>query len=72
MHTEEVINKVESPKRHLNIVLLIMLIFFVISLVTNILNSILVDVKDSFDLSLARLLISGQCSHLVAFWVLPY
>ena len=53
MHTEEVINKVESPKRHLHIVLLVMLIFFVISLVTNILNSILVDVKESFDLSLA-------------------
>ena len=53
MHTEEVINKVESPKRYLHIVLLVMLIFFVISLVTNILNSILVDVKESFDLSLA-------------------
>ena len=53
MHTEEIINKVESPKKHLHIVLLVMLIFFVISLVTNILNSILVDVKESFDLSLA-------------------
>ena len=52
MHSEVVTNKVESPKRYLHIVLLVMLIFFVISLVTNILNSILVDVKESFDLSL--------------------
>ncbi len=53
MHTEKVIDQVESPKRYLHIVLLVMLIFFVISLVTNILNSIIVDVKQSFDLSLA-------------------
>ena len=49
---EESINKAQAPKRHLHIVFLVMLIFFVISLVTNILNSIIVDVKKSFDLSL--------------------
>jgi len=52
MSMEEFINKAQAPKRHLHIVFLVMLIFFVISLVTNILNSIIVDVKKSFDLSL--------------------
>ncbi len=42
-----------APKRHYHIVLLVMLVFFVISFITNILNSIIVDVKESFDLSLA-------------------
>ncbi len=42
-----------SSKRYYHIVLLVMLIFFVISFITNILNSIIVDVKESFDLSLA-------------------
>lgn len=39
-------------KRFYHIILLVMLIFFVISFITNILNSIIVDVKQSFDLSL--------------------
>ena len=42
-----------STKKYYHIVLLVMLIFFVISFITNILNSIIVDVKESFDLSLA-------------------
>jgi len=42
-----------APKRYYHIVLLVMLVFFVISFITNILNSIIVDVKESFDLSLA-------------------
>ncbi len=41
-----------STKRYYHIVVLVMLIFFVISFITNILNSIIVDVKESFDLSL--------------------
>tara|TARA_B100001079_G_scaffold181556_1_gene156128 strand:- start:1099 stop:2373 length:1275 start_codon:yes stop_codon:yes gene_type:complete len=41
-----------SSKKDYHIVLLVMLVFFVISLITNILNSIIVDVKESFDLSL--------------------
>ena len=41
-----------SPKRYYHIIVLVLLIFFVISFVTNILNSIIVDVKQSFDLSL--------------------
>ena len=41
-----------SPKRYYHIIVLVLLIFFVISFVTNILNSIIVDVKESFDLSL--------------------
>ncbi len=39
-------------KRYYHIIALVMLIFFVISFITNILNSIIVDVKNSFDLSL--------------------
>ncbi len=39
-------------KRYYHIVLLVMVIFFAISFITNILNSIIVDVKESFDLSL--------------------
>ena len=46
-------NTQTSAKRYYHIVLLVMLIFFVISFITNILNSIIVDVKESFDLSLA-------------------
>ncbi len=42
-----------STKRYYHIVFLVMLVFFVISFITNILNSIIVDVKESFDLSLA-------------------
>lgn len=44
--------KINSPKRYYHIVALVMIIFFVISFITNILNSIIVDVKESFDLSL--------------------
>ncbi len=40
-------------KKYYHIVLLVMVIFFAISFITNILNSIIVDVKESFDLSLA-------------------
>lgn len=40
------------PKRYYSIIVLVMLVFFVISFITNILNSIIVDVKDSFELSL--------------------
>ena len=35
-----------------NAIILVMLVFFIISFITNILNSILVDVQNSFDLSL--------------------
>ena len=42
----------KAAKRFYHIILLVMLIFFVISFITNILNSIIVDVKQSFDLSL--------------------
>ncbi|HMB99494.1 MAG TPA: MFS transporter [Flavobacteriaceae bacterium] len=45
-------SKQTPTKRYYHIVLLVMLIFFVISFITNILNSIIVDVKESFDLSL--------------------
>ncbi|MEJ2112703.1 MAG: MFS transporter [Flavobacteriaceae bacterium] len=41
-----------QSKRYYHIVLLVMLIFFVISFITNILNSIISDVKESFDLNL--------------------
>ncbi|NND62625.1 MAG: MFS transporter [Flavobacteriaceae bacterium] len=41
-----------TQKKHYSIVLLVMVIFFAISFITNILNSIIVDVKESFDLSL--------------------
>ncbi len=43
---------ISKPKIYYTIIALIMLIFFVISFITNILNSIIVDVKTSFDLSL--------------------
>ncbi|MDT7828666.1 MFS transporter [Pricia sp. S334] len=45
-------NNKSTPKRYYHIIALVMLVFFVISFITNILNSIIVDVKDSFDLSL--------------------
>lgn len=45
-------NQDKVTKRFYHIILLVMLIFFVISFITNILNSIIVDVKQSFDLSL--------------------
>ena len=41
-----------KTKRYIHIIVLVMIVFFVISFITNILNSIIVDVKDSFDLSL--------------------
>lgn len=41
-----------KSKRYVHIIGLVMIVFFVISFITNILNSIIVDVKDSFDLSL--------------------
>jgi len=43
----------KGPQRHYHIIGLVMLIFFVISFITNILNSIIVDVKNSFNLSLS-------------------
>ena len=45
-------NSKPKMKRYYHLVVLVMLVFFVISFITNILNSIIVDVKDSFDLSL--------------------
>ena len=45
-------NKTKTPKQYIHIIALVMIVFFVISFVTNILNSIIVDVKDSFNLSL--------------------
>lgn len=45
-------NHISKPKRYVHIIALVMLIFFVISFISNILNSIIVDVKESFDLSL--------------------
>ena len=41
-----------GKRRHLLIIVLVMVIFFTISFITNILNSIIVDVRNSFDLSL--------------------
>ncbi|MDF0709022.1 MFS transporter [Flagellimonas okinawensis] len=41
-----------TTKRYIHLIALVMIVFFVISFITNILNSIIVDVKDSFDLSL--------------------
>ena len=41
-----------KSKRYYHIIALVMLVFFVISFITNILNSIIVDVRESFDLSL--------------------
>lgn len=41
-----------ASKKYFHIIGLVMLIFFVISFITNILNSIIFDVKNSFDLSL--------------------
>lgn len=41
-----------KTKRHIHIIGLVMLVFFVISFITNILNSIIADVRESFDLSL--------------------
>ena len=43
---------IPKKKRHPQLVLLVLLVFFVISFITNILNSIIVAVKESFDLSL--------------------
>ncbi|MBS9462987.1 MFS transporter [Flagellimonas sp. 389] len=45
-------SKKTTPKKYYHIIALVMLVFFVISFITNILNSIIVDVKNSFDLSL--------------------
>ncbi|KAA3625137.1 MAG: MFS transporter, partial [Flavobacterium sp.] len=42
-----------STKKYYHIVVLVMVVFFAISFITNILNSIIVDVKESFDLSLS-------------------
>lgn len=44
--------KKTTSKKYYRIIALVMLVFFVISFITNILNSIIVDVKNSFDLSL--------------------
>ncbi|MEC3966245.1 MFS transporter [Flagellimonas halotolerans] len=41
-----------TTKKYIHIIALVMIVFFVISFITNILNSIIVDVKESFDLSL--------------------
>ncbi len=43
---------ISKSKRYVHIIALVMLVFFVISFITNILNSIIADVKESFDLSL--------------------
>ncbi|WP_299781577.1 MFS transporter [uncultured Formosa sp.] len=45
-------NQNTITKKYYHIIILVMLVFFVISFITNILNSIIVDVKQSFDLSL--------------------
>ncbi|WP_375324062.1 MFS transporter [Flagellimonas sp. GZD32] len=45
-------NSKPATKRYKHIIVLVIIVFFVISFITNILNSIIVDVKDSFDLSL--------------------
>ncbi|MCM4160091.1 sugar MFS transporter [Antarcticibacterium flavum] len=45
-------NKVSTSPKYYHIVVLVIVIFFVISFITNILNSIIADVKESFDLSL--------------------
>ncbi|QDO95189.1 sugar MFS transporter [Formosa sediminum] len=45
-------NQNTTAKKYYHIIILVMLVFFVISFITNILNSIIVDVKQSFDLSL--------------------
>lgn len=45
-------NQQKESKRFYSIIILVMLVFFVISFITNILNSIIVDVKQSFELSL--------------------
>jgi fucose permease len=45
-------NQQKENKRFYSIIILVMLVFFVISFITNILNSIIVDVKQSFELSL--------------------
>ena len=50
----------QSQSRYPQLVLLVMIVFFVISFITNILNSIIVAVKDSFELSLS------------AAWFLPF
>lgn len=46
-------NQTQSQSRYPQLVLLVMIVFFVISFITNILNSIIVAVKDSFELSLS-------------------
>ena len=43
----------QSQSRYPQLVFLVLVVFFVISFITNILNSIIVAVKDSFDLSLS-------------------
>ena len=53
-------------KKHYHIVALVMIIFFAISFITNILNSIIVDVKESFDLSL------GLTGMLPFFFFIDY
>jgi fucose permease len=45
-------NTSRKAERHVHIIALVMLVFFVISFITNILNSIIADVRESFDLSL--------------------
>ena len=53
-------------KKHYHIVALVMVVFFAISFITNILNSIIVDVKESFDLSL------GLTGMLPFFFFIAY
>lgn len=53
-------------KKHYHIVVLVMVVFFAISFITNILNSIIVDVKESFDLSL------GLTGMLPFFFFIAY
>lgn len=47
-------NSTPTQKTYPHIVLLVLAIFFAISFITNILNSIIVDVKDSYQLSLTQ------------------
>lgn len=59
-------SSLKVAKKHYHIVALVMVIFFAISFITNILNSIIVDVKESFDLSL------GLTGMLPFFFFIAY
>ena len=59
-------SQLKVSKKHYHIVALVMVVFFAISFITNILNSIIVDVKESFDLSL------GLTGMLPFFFFIAY